>query len=115
MGNTELENMIMDNMSKYGLMRTSSEGKAQNPALLREAFRPSLITQHINFQSKKIWKKEKIKKKTIRDKLRKYNELNGIKDARLSSSGSSSFESLEIAYQSKQNDGYSDCSSQLSK
>ena len=44
MGNIELENMIMDNMSKYGLMRTSSEGKAQNPALLREAFRPSLIT-----------------------------------------------------------------------
>lgn len=98
MGNIELENMIMDNMSKYGLMRTSSEGKAQNPALLREAFRPSLITQHINFQSKKIWQKEKQKKKTIRDNIRKKNELEGIVSARLSSSSSSSFESLDIAY-----------------
>jgi hypothetical protein len=48
MGNIELENMIMDNLSKYGLL-VSQQNVAENPALLREAVRPSLITQHINF------------------------------------------------------------------
>jgi len=55
MGNIELENMIMDNLSKYGLLVSSTVGATENPALLREAMRPSLITQHINFQSRKIW------------------------------------------------------------
>lgn len=49
MGNIELENMIMDNLSKYGLLVSSTVGATENPALLREAMRPSLITQHINF------------------------------------------------------------------
>lgn len=48
MGNIELENMIMDSMSKYGLL-VSQSNVCENPALLREAVRPSLITQHINF------------------------------------------------------------------
>ena len=43
MGNIELENMIMDNMSKYGLL-VSQTNASENPALLREAMRPSLIT-----------------------------------------------------------------------
>lgn len=56
-GNIELENMIMDNKSKYGLL-VSQQNNTENPALIREAVRPSLITQHINFQSRKIWEKE---------------------------------------------------------
>ena len=63
MGEIELENMIMDNLSKYGMLVNVQKGAAENPALIREAMRPSLITQHINFQSKKIWKKGKEKKK----------------------------------------------------
>ena len=63
MGNIELENMIMDNMSKYGLLVSTNQQATENPALLREAFRPSLVTQHINFQSRKIWKRNKEKKK----------------------------------------------------
>ena len=43
MGNIELENMIMDNMSKYGLLVNASN-KTDNTALIREAFRPSLVT-----------------------------------------------------------------------
>ena len=49
MGNIELENMIMDNVSKYGLLVSTNKSATENPALLREAFRPSLVTQHINF------------------------------------------------------------------
>lgn len=49
MGNIEFENMIMDNLSKYGILVSSSVNTAENPALFREAMRPSLITQHINF------------------------------------------------------------------
>ena len=63
MGNIELENMIMDNMSKYGLLVTAQSTSTENPALIREALRPSLVTQHINFQSRKIWKKNKIESK----------------------------------------------------
>ena len=48
MGNAELENMIMDNLSKIGLLVTGKQ-ETENPALYREAMRPSLITQHINF------------------------------------------------------------------
>ena len=58
MGNIELENMIMDNLSKIGLL-VNGKNETENPTLLREALRPSLVTQHINFQSKKIWKREK--------------------------------------------------------
>ena len=54
MGSIELENLIMDNKSKQGLL-VSQSNTCENPALLREALRPSLITQHINFQSRKIW------------------------------------------------------------
>ena len=43
MGNIELENLIMDNMSKYGLL-INQQKNCENPALLREAMRPSLIT-----------------------------------------------------------------------
>ena len=71
MGEIELENMIMDNMSKYGMLVNIQKGAAENPALIREAMRPSLITQHINFQSKKIWKKGKEEKKTLKDRLRR--------------------------------------------
>ena len=53
MGNIELENMIMDNKSKYGLLVNSKVETAQNANLMREALRPSLIIQHINFQSRK--------------------------------------------------------------
>ena len=62
MGKIELENMIMDNISKYGLLVTQ-QNSTENPALLREAVRPSLITQHINFQSRKLWLQEKAKKR----------------------------------------------------
>ena len=48
MGNVELENLIMDNRSKYGILATKDKAVAENPALLREAMRPSLVTQHIN-------------------------------------------------------------------
>ena len=48
MGNIELENMIMDNLSKIGML-VNCKNKTENPALLREAMRPSLVTQHINF------------------------------------------------------------------
>jgi len=58
MGKIELENMIMDNISKYGLLVTQ-QNSTENPALFREAVRPSLITQHINFQSRKLWLQEK--------------------------------------------------------
>ena len=44
MGNIELENMIMDNKSKYGLLVSSNNQATENPALMREAFRPSLVT-----------------------------------------------------------------------
>ena len=44
MGNIELENMIMDNMSKYGLLVNTNNTSTENPALIREALRPSLIT-----------------------------------------------------------------------
>lgn len=44
MGNIELENMIMDNKSKYGLLVNSKHVACENPSLLREAMRPSLIT-----------------------------------------------------------------------
>ena len=43
MGKIELENLIMDSMSKYGLL-VWSQNSCENPALLREAIRPSLIT-----------------------------------------------------------------------
>lgn len=59
MGNIELENMIMDNLSKSGLLVSSNVNQTENPSLFREAYRPSLITQHINFQSKKIWLRDK--------------------------------------------------------
>ena len=42
-GDMALEKMIMDNLSKIGLMITSS-GDTNNPVLIREAMRPSLIT-----------------------------------------------------------------------
>ena len=63
MGNIELENMIMDNLSKYGLLVSGNVNATENAALFREALRPSLITQHINFQSRKIWKKDREAKK----------------------------------------------------
>jgi len=59
MGNIELENMIMDNLSKFGLLVSSNTNQTENPSLVREAYRPSLISQHINFQSKKIWLRNK--------------------------------------------------------
>ena len=75
---------------------------------MREAFRPSLITQHINFQSRKKWQKSKEIKKSFKDKLRRQNQL-GMDNyyqpdnheqsyLETSSQSSSSFESLEIAY-----------------
>lgn len=74
MGNIELENMIMDNMSKYGLLVNANSTATENPALIREALRPSLITQHINFQSRKIWRKNKeLKRKARMDRLRRKN------------------------------------------
>ena len=74
MGNIELENMIMDNMSKYGLLVNANSTATENPALIREALRPSLITQHINFQSRKIWRKNKeLKRKARMDRLMKKN------------------------------------------
>ena len=39
-----LENLIMDNRSKYGILATKDKAVAENPALLREAMRPSLVT-----------------------------------------------------------------------
>ena len=68
MGNAELENMIMDNLSKIGLL-VNGKQETENPALFREAMRPSLITQHINFQSKKIWQKQKTERKQLKEKL----------------------------------------------
>ena len=50
-GDMALEKMIMDNLSKIGLMITSKGG--HNPILVREAMRPSLISQHQHFQTKK--------------------------------------------------------------
>lgn len=70
MGNIELENMIMDNMSKYGLLVSANKQETENPALLREALRPSLVTQHINFQSRKIWRKNKELKREQRERAR---------------------------------------------
>lgn len=74
MGNIELENMIMDNMSKYGLLVNANSTATENPALIREALRPSLITQHINFQSRKIWRKNKEEKRQKRmERLKQKN------------------------------------------
>ena len=73
--------------------------KTENPALLREAMRPSLITQHINFQSKKIWKRDRLEKKQKKIKLRNENNLllpPNAQEANTDSIDSSSFESLDI-------------------
>lgn len=43
MGQIELENLIMDNLSKYGIL-VSQQNSCDNPALIREAVRPSLVT-----------------------------------------------------------------------
>ena len=52
-----LEKMIMDNLSKIGLMITSANG-TNNPILVREAMRPSLISQHLKFQTRKAARKK---------------------------------------------------------
>lgn len=89
MGNIELENMIMDSMSKYGLLVNQSSA-SENPALIREAVRPSLITQHINFQSRKIWEREKKEKKNWRQKMKEEAVYNPAIQITYSSSDSSS-------------------------
>ena len=44
MGNIELENLITDGLNKYGILVKDRHSSTVNPALLREALRPSLIT-----------------------------------------------------------------------
>ena len=103
MGNIELENLITDGLNKYGILVKDRHSSTVNPALLREALRPSLITQHINFQSKKIWlHNKKAKKNAIKDKIIHMQEAkrgsftNPMITQSEDSASNSSYQSLEI-------------------
>ena len=64
--------------------------------------RPSLITQHINFQSRKIWQKKKDEKKAWKEMKKQSEELGsgyGLIDVDhlgTSDSSDSSFKSLDL-------------------
>ena len=54
-GDSQMENLISAYRTKTGLLAVNvKKAQAENPALIREAQRPSIIDQHIRFQSKKM-------------------------------------------------------------
>ena len=54
-GDGQMDNLIATFRMKFGILaRDKKSSQAENPALIREAMRPSLISQHINYQRKKI-------------------------------------------------------------
>lgn len=46
-GNVEIENLIADTRVRQGLVHMG--GNVTNPLLVKEAMRPSIITQHLEY------------------------------------------------------------------
>ena len=73
-GNSQMENLVAAYRNKTGLLAVNvKKAQAENPALLREAQRPSIIDQHIKFQAKKMAAKAEEERLAALNKTNKKN------------------------------------------